>query len=115
MERVEFLVLKNLLHNEEFLRKVIPFIKPEYFQDTNQKVVFEEISDFVNQYNETPTQEVLSIEIEKRNDVTEQSFKELIQLVSCLEPEPQEFEWLCDTTEKWCKAVSYTHLRAHRD
>ncbi len=103
MERVEFLVLKNLLHNEEFLRKVIPFIKSEYFQDTNQKVVFEEISDFVNQYNETPTQEVLSIEIEKRNDVTEQSFKELVQLVSCLEPEPQEFEWLCDTTEKWCK------------
>ena len=103
MERVEFLVLKNLLHNEEFLRKVIPFIKPEYFQDTNQKVVFEEISDFVNQYNETPTQEVLSIEIEKRTDVTEQSFKELVQLVSCLEPEPQEFEWLCDTTEKWCK------------
>jgi replicative DNA helicase len=103
MERVEFLVLKNLLHNEEFLRKVIPFIKPEYFQDTNQKVVFEEISDFVNHYNETPTQEVLSIEIEKRTDVTEQSFKELVQLVSCLEPEPQEFEWLCDTTEKWCK------------
>ena len=65
--------------------------------------MFEEISDFVNQYNETPTQEVLSIEIEKRNDVTEQSFKELVQLVSCLEPEPQEFEWLCDTTEKWCK------------
>ena len=103
MERVEFLVLKNLLHNEEFLRKTIPFIKPEYFQDTNQKVVFEEICDFVNQYNETPTQEVLSIEIEKRSDVTEQSFKELIQLVGCLEPEPQEFEWLCNTTEKWCK------------
>ena len=52
MERVEFLVLKSLLHNEDFLRKTIPFIKPEYFQDTNQKVVFEEISDFVNQYNE---------------------------------------------------------------
>jgi len=103
MERVEFLVLKSLLHNEEFLRKTIPFIKAEYFQDHNQKIVFEEIVDFVNQYNETPTQEVLSIEIEKRNDINETSFKELIHLVSNLTEEPQEFGWLCDTTEKWCK------------
>jgi replicative DNA helicase len=103
MERVEFLVLKSLLHNEEFLRKTIPFIKSEYFQDHNQKIVFEEIVDFVNRYNETPTQEVLSIEIEKRNDINEQSFKELVHLVSNLTEEPQEFEWLCDTTEKWCK------------
>ena len=103
MERVEFLVLKSLLHNEEFLRKTIPFIKAEYFQDHNQKIVFEEIIDFVNQYNETPTQEVLSIEIEKRNDINETSFKELVHLVSNLTEEPQEFEWLCNTTEKWCK------------
>jgi archaellum biogenesis ATPase FlaH len=103
MERVEFLVLKSLLHNEDFLRKTIPFIKPEYFQDTNQKIVFEEILDFVNQYNQSPTREVLSIEIEKRTDVNEQSFKELTHVVSCLDDEPQEFEWLCNTTEKWCK------------
>ena len=99
MERVEFLVLKSLLHNEDFLRKTIPFIKSEYFQDSNQKVVFEEILDFVNQYNQSPTREVLSIEIEKRNDVTEQSFKELTHLVSCLDEEPQEFQWLLNTTE----------------
>ena len=103
MERVEFLVLKSLLHNEDFLRKTIPFIKPEYFQDTNQKIVFEEILDFVNQCNQSPTREVLSIEIEKRTDVNEQSFKELTHVVSCLDDEPQEFEWLCNTTEKWCK------------
>ena len=103
MERVEFLVLKNLLHNEEYLRKTIPFIKSDYFQDHNQKIVFEEIVDFVNQYNETPTQEVLSIEVEKRNDINEQTFKELVQLIRNLTEEPQEFEWLCDTTEKWCK------------
>ena len=103
MERVEFLVLKSLLHNEDFLRKTIPFIKSEYFQDSNQKIVFEEILDFVNQYNQPPTREVLSIEIEKRNDVNEQSFKELTHVVSCLDEEPQEFQWLLNTTEKWCK------------
>ena len=103
MERVEFLVLKNLLHNEEYLRKVIPFIKTEYFQDFNQKVVYEEIQNFVNQYNETPTKEVIIIEVEKRSDINETSFKEINTLISHLDSEPAEIEWLMDTTEKWCK------------
>ena len=55
MEQIEFLILKNLLHNEKYLRKALPFIKAEYFQDSNQKIVFEEISSFVEQYNELPT------------------------------------------------------------
>jgi len=103
MEKVEFLVLKNLLHNEDFLRKCSPFIKPDYFQDTNQRIVFEEITDFVNQYNDVPTQEILSIEIEKRSDINESNFKEVTQLISCLENEPTDHEWLLNTTEKWCR------------
>ena len=75
MEKVEFLILRNLLYNEEYLRKVIPFIKSEYFENPNQKVVFEEIQSFVDQYNELPTKEVLSIEIENRKDVNESSFQ----------------------------------------
>ena len=51
METVEFLILKNLLHNEEYVRKVIPFIKGDYFEDMNQKIVFEEIIKFVQEYN----------------------------------------------------------------
>jgi replicative DNA helicase len=103
MEKVEFLVLKNLLHNEDFLRKCSPFIKPDYFQDTNQRIVFEEITDFVNQYNDVPTQEILSIEIEKRSDINESNFKEVTQLISCLENEPTDHDWLLNTTEKWCR------------
>ena len=99
MEKVEFLVLKNLLHNEEYLRKVIPFLKSEYFQDYNQKIVYEEIFDFVSQYNEVPTKEILSIEIEKRKDINETSFKELCHLIDNLDDQPVEFEWLVDTTE----------------
>ena len=103
MDKIEFLVLKNLLYNEEYLRKTIPFLKPEYFQDTNQKVVFQEIFEFVTQYNELPTKEILSIEIEKRKDINEDSFKEVTHLVSCLDNDPTDFEWLVDTTEKWCR------------
>jgi replicative DNA helicase len=103
MDKIEFLILRNLLHNEEYIRKVIPFIKSEYFEDTNQKIVFEEILSFIQEYNQPATKEVLCIEIEKRNDINEQEFKEISQVISCLEDVPAEFNWLVDTTEKWCR------------
>ena len=103
MDKIEFLVLRNLLHNEEYLRKVIPFIKAEYFQDTNQKVVFEEIVSFVSEYNEVPSKEVLSIEVEKRKDINDTSYTEISKLISYLDNEPAEKEWLENTTENWCR------------
>ena len=103
MEKVEFLILRNLLHNETYLRKVIPFIKSEYFEDNNQKVVFEEILKFVQQYNEPATKEILCIEVENRQDINDTSFKEITQMVSYLDDQPSEFNWLVDTTEKWCR------------
>ncbi len=103
MDKVEFLILRNLLHNEEYVRKVIPFIKAEYFEDANQKIVFQEILSFVEEYNQPTTKEVLCIEVEKRKDVNEDSFKELIHLIECLDDVPVEFGWLVDTTEKWCR------------
>jgi replicative DNA helicase len=103
MDNIEFLVLRNLLHNEDFLRKTIPFLKGDYFQDRNQKLVFEEISNFVTEYNQVPTKEVLAIETEKRKDINETEYKEIVQLVNDLEEQPAEFNWLVDTTEKWCR------------
>ena len=103
MDTVEFLVLKNLLHNEEYVRKVIPFVKADYFEDRNQKIVFEEIVKFVDDYNKPATKEVLCIETEKRQDITDDSFKEITNLISNLDEQPSEFEWLVNTTEKWCR------------
>ncbi len=103
MDKIEFLVLRNLLHNEEYLRKVIPFIKSEYFQDHNQKIVFEEIMSFVSEYNEVPSKEVLGIEVEKRKDINDTSYQEISKLISYLDDEPAEKEWLENTTEKWCR------------
>ena len=103
MDKVEFLILRNLIHNEEYVRKVIPFIKSEYFEDFNQKVIFDEITKFVEEYNEPATKEVLCIETEKRNDINDTSFKEITQIIGGLDDEPTEFNWLVDTTEKWCR------------
>ena len=103
MEKVEVLILRNLLYNEEYLRKVIPFIKPDYFEDLHQKVVFEEILKFVNEYNTVATKEVLCIEVENRQDINDSSFKEIAKLISYIEEVPTDYEWLVDTTEKWCR------------
>ena len=103
MDKVEFLILRNLLHNEDYVRKVIPFIKSEYFEDTNQKIVFEEILSFVEEYNQPATKEVLCIEVEKRKDINDTSFKEIVHLIQNLDDVAIEFGWLVDTTEKWCR------------
>ena len=85
MDKVEILILRNLIYNEEYLRKVIPFIKPDYFEDPNQRIVFEEVRNFVDQYNEPATKEVLCIEVEKRQDINDTTFTEITKLISYLE------------------------------
>lgn len=103
MEKVELLILKNLIYNENFVRKILPYLKSEYFQDYSQRVIFQEIEDFFSSYNQLPTKEAIEIEIENRTDLTEQSFKDCLRIVSELNYEPVEDEWVFQTTEKWCK------------
>ena len=103
MDKVEILILRNLLYNEEYLRKVIPFIKADYYEDSNQRIVFEEIEKFVQQYNQPATKEVLCIEVEKRQDINDTTFTEITKLISYLEDAPTDYDWLVDTTEKWCR------------
>ena len=103
MEKVENLVLKNLIHNEEYARKVIPFIKKEYFEEESNRILYEEISGFIVKYDELPSKEAVSIEVENREDLTEQTFRELGKVLSYLDKEPADFVWLCDTTERWCR------------
>ena len=98
MDKVEFLILRNLLHNEEYIRKVIPFVKADYFEDSIQRVVFEEILSFVQEYNQPATKEILCIEAEKRQDINDDSFKQITTLITNLEDEPSEFEWFVNTT-----------------
>ena len=103
MDTVEILILRNLLYSEEYLRKVIPFIKADYFEQPTQKVIFEEIWNFVQEYNQATTKEVLCIEIERRSDINDSTFKEITQLLSYLEDVPTDYDWLLNTTEKWCR------------
>jgi len=95
-------VLRNLLNNEDFLRRVIPYIKKEYFEGT-ERLVFDSVISFVGKYNKMPTKEALSIEIGNSN-ISENRLAEVGAIIDeVTRPEPVDMEWLLSTTEKWCK------------
>ncbi|MDW7641650.1 MAG: DnaB-like helicase C-terminal domain-containing protein [Nitrosarchaeum sp.] len=103
MDKTEFIILKNLLCNEKYSRKVLPFIKDEYFEDLNQKIIFEEIDSFIRKYNQLATKEILLIEVDKRSDINEDNYKSIVKILESFDESLVELEWLIDTTEKWCR------------
>ena len=102
-ERVPLTILNNLIHDEEYTRKVIPFIEEDYFEERSDKIVFEEIASFLKSYDSLPSKEVLQIEVGKRVDLTQDEFQSTEQLINALGKSEYEQEWVYDTTEAWCK------------
>jgi len=103
MERIETTILRNLLCNEQFYRKVVPFVKPDYFNEIHERVIYEEVWNFASNYELMPTKEVLSINLEGRKDLNEEVYQNAIKTIAELSDASVEYNWLLDTTEKWCK------------
>jgi len=103
VDRIENKILSNLIHVEDYMRKVIPFIKDVYFDNVSEKTIFQEILDFINQYDGLPTKSVLTIEVENRKDLSEDMFKECVTIIDSFTDEKVDQTWLVDSTEKWCK------------
>jgi replicative DNA helicase len=103
MEKIETTILRNLLFNNDYCRKVLPFLKNEYFENFHEKVVFEEICNFILAYDNLATKEVLLIETEKRTDISEDTYGTICDYISKLDNSPVEMNWMVDTTEKWCR------------
>ena len=103
MERIESTILKNLIHNEEYSRKVIPFIEPDFFEDRKEKVIFEEITSFIVKYGSSITLEALNIEVDNRTDLNDSEVKEIHEINQNLIESPVDQQWLLDSTEKWCR------------
>jgi replicative DNA helicase len=106
MNRLEQTILKNLIYNEEYSRKVLPFIRSDYFSDNIEKTVFKEVFDFTNHYKNPPTHEALVINFTEKKDVSEDVVKGAIELLNELnqaKEEPTETSWLIDQTEKFCQ------------
>ena len=103
METIENTIIRNLVLNEEYTRKVLPFLRPEYFENTHEKIIFEESAKFIVEYDKCPTKEILSIECEKRKDINDDTYKEISTYLKDISTEPVQEDWLVDSTEKWCK------------
>ena len=104
MKNIELVILQNLIYNDEFSRKVTPFLKKEYFHDQIEKLVFGAIQDFIATYNALPTKEAIVIDLDKKTSLTEPQFEELGKLMESLTDEDvPELDWLSSQTEDFCK------------
>lgn len=109
--KVEEVILVNLMMNEEYTRKVIPFLKEEYFTDSVEKTLFKEINEFVLQYNAVPTKEALSIRLSDRTGVAPNDYKQATAFIDTVDVEYQHpnFEWLVKESEKFCQNAALTN------
>ena len=103
--RIEQPILKNLIQSEEFARKCVPFIKSEYFADTEERTVFNEIHEYFQKYTKSPTVEALLINLENNTSLNENIAKGSKTIVDKIgkDKETTPSEWLVEETEKWCK------------
>jgi len=114
---IERTILSNLLFNDEYNRKVIPFLKPEYFQDHNEKEVFDLIDDYVKKYNSFPSTEALAIDLSNKEGLNDETFKISKEIIASLEHDSNtKLDWLLDQTEKFCqdKALYLAIMRSIR-
>ena len=104
-QRVEALILKNLIHNEEYSRKVLPFLKKDYFMEHADKLLYTQVESFINKYNNLPTKEALVIELDN-TPLKDEEFENVTGLLDYLEGQENEqsdITWLLETTEKFCQ------------
>jgi replicative DNA helicase len=106
MKRLETTILKNLIYNEDYARKILPFIKTEYFTDSTEKIVFNEIDEHIHQFKHLPTYESLVINFTESRKLTEDQVRksvEMIREINADKDDPTDTEWLIKQTEKFCQ------------
>ncbi len=100
---LEQTILRNILTNESFMRKVLPFVKPDYFEGVYRQL-FREAGKFVGKYNKLPTAESFKIEIDSSDRFSKEHYKHAIEIIPNLfSKEKVDERWLIDSTEKWCQ------------
>ena len=107
MERIENTILRNLLYNEEYARKTLPFFKDEYFVQFTDKAIFQEIKKYFDKYSNPPSKEALVIELKERNDLTEEHFFSTTEVLNDAEKnhsdkDRESLAWLLERSEKFC-------------
>ena len=100
---IEQTILRNLLTNEKYTRKVLPFVQPDYFEGVYQQL-FREIAKYVAKYNKLPSQESFKIELDQSDKFNDEQYRHAVEIIpSIFDTEKIDDKWLVDTTEKWCQ------------
>lgn len=103
--RLEQTILKNLIYNEEYTRKVVPFLTEEYFKDNCEKILFKEIQEFITKYNTPPTYEALIIQLDEKQ-ISQDDYNRSIEILNEIaetKDDIPKIDWLIDKTEKFCQ------------
>jgi replicative DNA helicase len=108
MSKIEKTILSNLIHNEEYCRKVVPFLKTEYFADHYENVIADEMLKFFNQYNKPASLDILAIQLSQRKLSSDQ-ISDVERYINDLTFKTDNSEWLLENTEKWCKQRAITN------
>jgi replicative DNA helicase len=101
--KIEKVILQNLANDDEFMRKVIPFLKRDYFLDNGERIIYEKISKFIEDYNAIPSKDALVIAVQNDKSLNEDQYKEVVEYIHDLDPTDHNKEWLYKETEKFCK------------
>ena len=101
--RIENSIISNLIHNEDYIRQVLPFLNKRYFSDRKEAIIFEEINNFFNKYNKPITKEILNIELSNRTDISDKDYKDFSEYVNQIEKQDTNSDWLLNETESFCK------------
>jgi archaellum biogenesis ATPase FlaH len=101
---LEQTILSGLLHNEDYMRRVVPFLSDDYFDDFSEKSVYKSIIGYISDYNGVPTKEALRISIEEKSNISDDQYQSISQIITALDyDEKTDIEWLVDKTEKFCQ------------
>jgi replicative DNA helicase len=103
MDRIENVIIENLLHSDEYCRKVLPFLKLDYFQERPEQIILQQINDYFAKYNTLPTKQILQIESSNRTDVSDSELKDIENLVASYSDKNINIQWLTQETEKYCQ------------
>jgi replicative DNA helicase len=101
--KIETVILQNLANDDDYMRKVIPFLKRDYFLDNSDKIIYDKIKDFIDQYNAIPSKDALVIAVQNDKSLNEDQYKEVAETILQLDPTEHNKDWLYKETEKFCK------------
>lgn len=108
-QTIERTIISNLITNEQFSRKAIPFLKPEYFSTVYERLIFEEIQKYVAKYKSIPTSESIAIEIDNRKNISDEDYRNSVKFLGEISKTDVDSGWLLDSTEKFCKDKAIYH------